>query len=701
MDLTSTDALQNARALYRARQWGDAETLCARVLERHPQDLQAIELLGLIAARTHRAPLALELLGRLVTARPDVPFAHNNYANVLKLLGRFAEALQSYDRALQIDPEFAEAHNNRGDVLRRLGRLDEALQSHERAVRLRPGHAEAHNNRGNTLQALGRLDEALQSHEQALRLKPELAEAHNNRGAALQALGRLDEAVPAYERALQLDPEYAEAYNNRSSALQALGQIDAALQGYRRALQLRPGLAEAHSNLGNALQALGRFGESLQSYRRALELNPNLAEAHGNCGKALQALGRREEALQSYREALQIKPYVAESHSNLGTALQELGHLPEARQSYEHALKLNPAYADGYSNLGAWHIERNELESAIANLDRAISIRSDFAAAHLNRAYAHLLSGDFANGWPDYEWRWKMPGRRMDPRYSDDKRWSGRQPVMDKTIVLHGEQGLGDTLQFSRYVSQVASLGARVILEVPSPLAALLANLEGLSRVVVRGDPLPEFDHHCPLVSLPLAFGTTLASIPARVPYLVSDAAKRRFWAEKLGPRTKPRVGLVWSGGFRPDQPELWAVNGRRNVPLAKLAMLRHAEIDFYSLQKGEPAESELEEVKAAGWPGPDLIDFTPSLRDFADTAALVDNLDLVIAVDTSTAHLAGALGKPVWIMNRFDSCWRWLLERTDSPWYPTARLYRQRHPGDWDEVVERIRTDLSADLPH
>jgi hypothetical protein len=283
-----------------------------------------------------------------------------------------------------------------------------------------------------------------------------------------------------------------------------------------------------------------------------------------------------------------------------------------------------------------------------------------------------------------------------EQRYSDRLPWLGRECLIGKTIVLHGEQGLGDTLQFCRYVKRVADLGASVLLEVPSQLASLLKNLEGVSRLLVRGEPLPAFDYHCPLISLPLAFGTSLSTIPAQVPYIVADPVKTRFWSEKLGPWIQLRVGLVWSGGFRPDQPERGPVDKRRNMPLSTLAPLRNAGITFYSLQKGQPAESELAQLRAAGWPGPELVDFTALLHDFSDTAALVENLDLVISVDTSTAHLAGALAKPVWIMNRFDSCWRWLLNRTDSPWYPTARLYRQQRPEDWAEVVERIRLDLS-----
>ena len=655
------EALQRAGSLFQAGEWRGAEQLCASILRLHPQQFDAVRLLGIIAAQTQRAPQALELLGRLVAARPDDPVAHNNYANVLRLLRRLDEALRSYERAVQIRPDYAEAHCNRGITLRELGRSAEALQSYERALQLKPDYAKAHCCRGIALHELGRFAEALHSFECTLQLTPGDSEAHVNLGTALLELGRFAEALQSYEHALRLRPDYA----------------------------------EAHSNRGTALRRLRRFEEALQSYERALQLRPDCAESHYNRGAALQDLGRFQEAQQSYEHALQLKPDYAEAHSSRGCALQEQGRFEEARHGYERALRLKPSYAEAYINLGVWHHVRNEPEAAVVNFNRAIEIRPDLPLAYMNRAYAALLAGDFTNGWVDHEWRWKARPQMLDPRYPDRTLWLGRESLLGKTIILRSEQGHGDTLQFSRYAKQVADLGATVIFEVPSELAALLANLEGVSRLVVRGEPLPAFDFHCPLMSLPLAFGTSLSTIPAQVPYLVADRLKTRFWKDSLGPRTKLRVGLVWSGGFRPDQPELWPVNNRRNVPLAKLAALRNADIAFYSLQKGQPAESELTELNAAGWQGPELIDFTASLRDFSDTAALIANLDLVISVDTATAHLAGALAKRVWIMNRFDTCWRWLLDRNDSPWYPTVRLYRQQRAGDWDEVVERIRVEL------
>lgn len=366
--------------------------------------------------------------------------------------------------------------------------------------------------------------------------------------------------------------------------------------------------------------------------------------------------------------------------------------------SYGCAIAIQTDNAEAYSGRGIAFNQMNRVGEAISDYDRAIELKPDFVAPRCNRAFAALMRGDFQQGWQDHEWRWRNwnPGGSTTAGRFRQPPWLGNASLSGATILLHAEQGLGDTIQFCRYARLVADLGANVILEVQRPLMRILSGLDGVAQIVGQGDPIPDFDFHCPLMSLPLAFQTTLSNVPSRVPYLRSDADLRRFWLGRLGERTKPRIGLVWSGGFRPDQPELRYVNGRRNIPLKKLGPLKNLDCEFYGLQKGQPAEAELAALLSDGWDGPPIIDVAPHLRDFAETAALIDHLDLVISVDTSTAHLAGALGRPVWILNRFDTCWRWLLDVPESPWYPTVRLYRQPEPGNWDAVVEAVRVDLA-----
>jgi tetratricopeptide (TPR) repeat protein len=726
-----THALQRAAALYGAGDLRGAEQVCRQTLADQAECCEALNLLGIIAARTGRPAEAARLLERAVAARPHEAALRNNYGNVLRDLGRHAAALESYDQALQLEPGYAEAHFNRGALLAQSQRCNEALASFERALAIQPRHVEAHNNRGVILQDLGRFADAVASYSRALELRPDLAEARYNRANAWRALGRRAEALADYTRVLDLQPQFAAAWRDRGQTLHELQRFEEALASFERALTIQPGHAGAHSGRGIALCALERFEEALASFDRALELRPDYAEAWNNRGIALRELQRLEEALASYQRALDAKSDYPEAHNNRGVALQRMRRFAEALASFDRALELRPDYPDAHYNRGIAlrSLERpgealasydralqlrpedpgvllnrsvllydcNQLQAALEGLNRALAGRPDFAAAYFNRALAYLKAGNFAQGWADYEWRWRAGAQPEDRLEVEQPLWLGAEPLAGRTILLHCEQGFGDTLQFCRYAKLVAALGASVVLRVPRRLARLLGSLEGVAQLVARDEPLPAFDYHCPLLSLPLALRTTLETIPAHVPYLSADAHKARYWRERLGSGGKLRVGLVWSGGFRPHRPETWDANRRRSIPLRKLEPLRHVGIEFYSLQKGEPAESELAEAIAAGWDGLPLINCAADQEDFSDTAAIMVNLDLILSVDTATAHLAGALGKPVWIMTRFDNDWRWLLDRTDSPWYPTARLYRQETPGDWDGVVARIRSDLVA----
>jgi Flp pilus assembly protein TadD len=470
-----------------------------------------------------------------------------------------------------------------------------------------------------------------------------------------------------------------------------------ALACYDRAVGIAPTLAGIHFNRALILHETHAYADALQGYLTAARLDPSFADAFNAAGLMLQRLARPEEALAHFQRAIVLQPKFAEAHSNAGCALRDLGDVEGALSHFNDAIKIQDDFVAAYSNRGAAYTELGRLAEALADYDRTLELVPDFAAAHCNRSYVHLVAGNFAVGWADYEWRMRMPGNASSRQDHGLNRplWRGDFPLAERTILVYSEQGFGDTLQFCRYVGKLAAAGARVVLEVPATLVSLLESLPGVAQVVARGSHLPDYDCHIPIMSLPYAFRTTLETVPADIPYVHPDPQKVGFWSRLLGPKSNLRVGLVWSGGFRPEQPELWAINRRRNIALEKLAVLRHPAVDFYSLQKGQPAESELAELQRRQWDGPTLIDHTRRLQDFSDTAALISQLDIVISVDTAIAHLAGAMGKPVWMMNRYDTCWRWLLERTDSPWYPSLTLYRQRTPECWDGVIEQVRRDL------
>jgi len=583
---------------------------------------------------------------------------------------------------------------DRAVALYQAGRRAEAEEICLATVEREPANFDALHMLGALLSERGKWAGALRYFERAAALNGENPFAHHNAGLALSAIGRPLEAIERFRRAIALSPGFAEAHCNLAAALDAAGRDEEALRSLDAALALQPTLARAHGNRGSLLHKRRRHEEALESYDRALAIHPDYASVHAKRGALLLELGQPEAALASLERALSADPANVIAYVNRAAVLETLSRFEESLTDCERAIAVEPANAVAHNAHGSALAYLGRHKQALRSFQRAMQLDRQYAEAHWNASLCLLRLGRLSEGFVLHEWRKRLP-RALGTRSLPGREWTGKEPLAGRTLLLHAEQGLGDTIQFCRYATLAARAGARVVLEVPAPLKALLSSVEGVERVVSTGEPLPQFDLHSALLSLPLAFATTLETIPTAVPYLRCDAHRLEAWRRRLGERGKLRVGLVWSGGVRPDQPELSATNIRRNVPLARFACLKHPGIEFYSLQKGQAAEAELAAAQTEGWSGPEMRDFSALLEDFADTAALVANLDLVITVDTSMAHLTGALGKPVWILNRFDSCWRWLLDRSDTPWYPSARLYRQERVGDWESVLHRVRTDL------
>jgi tetratricopeptide (TPR) repeat protein len=555
--------------------------------------------------------------------------------------GHAADAERVCREILSVDPGHAQTLHLLGLIEHQSGRSDEAIE-HIRLAIMRDGRDPAfHHNLGNILRALNRLAEAIGCYERALALAPTSVDTLYNLGNTYQDLGQPERAVAYFERALRLNPDAVELHHNLGTALQDLGRLDEAIGCYRKALTLRPDLVESLIGLGVVLRSQGRLEEAVAHYQRALELSPDHPEARNNFGVALVDLGRSEEAIPHYERALILQPNRAETHSNLGIALQRQGRYAEAFASYGRALALKP----------------------------------DYAEAHFNRACALLLTGELYEGWREYEWRFAVA--RYDRRF-DQPLWSG-EPLAGAGILIHAEQGFGDTLQFVRYVPAVAERGGRIVLEVPEPLVRLAGTVVGVSQVVARGDPLPAFDCHCPLLSLPRVFKTNLATIPNALPYLRVPADALAGWAERIPTTPVPRVGIVWAG------TAVGAIDLRLLQPLWEVDR-----VSWFSLQVGERSDD------ISSLAGVRIADLSPWLVDFAETAAAICRLDLVISVDTSVAHLAGALGRQTWLLLRDPPEWRWLLKREDTPWYPTARLFRQRCAGDWPGVAREVSAALA-----
>jgi tetratricopeptide (TPR) repeat protein len=577
--------------------------------------------------------------------------------------------------------------------LQRSGRLDEAIAVYRHLNANFAANAATLLMLGIALAQKGEPAEALRLFEQSIQLAPNTAEAHYNRGEALRNLQRLDEALLSYARAVQLRPGYALAHHARGAVLCQLGRLAEALQSLERAIDLQPDHSEPHFSRAVVLAGLKKPKEAVAGYERAIQLRPDYAEAFSSRAVALVELERLSDALHSCDRAVQIRPDYAEAHCNRGTVLRRLQRLDEALASFDHAIRLQPGLSEAHTGRGNVLLDLGRLHEALASCDHAIQLKPDYAEALANKANLCLLFGDMSEGWRLYEWRWKVKPEEQTRNFQQPL-WLGNEPIAGKTILIHWEQGLGDIIQFCRYIPLVGRLGARVVFEVPRSLAPLMKTLECECAIVEAGRPLPHFDLQCPLMSLPLAFRTTLETIPGRVPYLHCDEEKSNAWRRRLRQGSGLRVGLVWSTGH--DQ-RTWSIveQKRRDIPLSQLESLNIEGVDFYSLQIGDAAVSQLKSLQSAGWNGPKIADHTDEIRDFSDTAALIDNLDLVISVCTSVAHLAGAMGTRTWVLLQYRADWRWLLDRSDSPWYPTATLFRQASPNDWTNVVAEVRDKL------
>ena len=597
--------------------------------------------------------------------------------------GNISQAEFLYKKVIDIQPSNFDALFMLGAIYLQSGNYDMSISYTEMALQSDPANAAAYYNLGMAFQEKCELDRAILYYRRAIELDPDSALAYCNLGAVFQKRNEFDRAIPYYKKALELDPLLVKASYNLGSVLQEKGELEKAITFYQKALKLDPSFADAWNTLGSALQEKGQLDEAIGYYRKAIECDPNLMDAYYNIGKVLMEKGQPDEAIDHYQKALQLNPDSSEAHNNLGFSLLEKGQSDEALSHFRKAISLNPNFAEAYYNLALYHQDRNLLHEAILYYEKAIQYRPDFVDAHWNMACALLLSGNIERGWKEYEWRWKLKGHRASN--ISGPRWDGSD-ISGQTILLHAEQAFGDTIQFIRYATLVAECGAKVIVQAPKELVRLLGNVHGIEEVVAYGKQLPEFDLHCPLLSLPLVFGTDLGSIPAQIPYINVNASLSQKWRDRLQcDSSRLKIGLVWTGRIKAERERR-----RSCTPDLFSSLTQFEDTTFYSLHKGEgiqQANALPKDIK--------LVDYTEELNDFLDTAALAVNLDLIISIDTAVAHLAGALGRPVWTMLPYVPDWRWMLDRRDSPWYPTMRLFRQPSSGNWEAAISDVAREL------
>ncbi len=644
-----------AKALqhHRNGQLSEAESLYHQVLVSMPHHADSLNLLGVIAQKDGRIDAAIALIRQAIAINATAAPFHSNLGNALLEKQELGDALACFQKAIGLDPQLVDAQVNLGCALSEAGQVDEAIRHFHLA----------------------------------LAIKPDLALAHNNLGDALQRQGRLDDAAASCQRALQLEPSYPEAYMNLGSVLMLLERPEEAVHCFQDALELRPDFVAAQINLGSALAQQEKFDEAISWLLKAIALQPKHADIYNNLGKVLMDQAKADQAISCFVWAITLKPDHCDAHLNLSGAFQSQSKLDESLDHARHAEALAPDRVETLVGLGSTLRAQGRLDDAVASFNRAIACCTDrrqLPQIHADLAMALLARGDFVLGWEEYEWRMPAIGLGRD---FNVPQWRGEAAV-GRTLLIHAEQGFGDTLQFCRYASLAAERGLRIILEAQKPLVRLLRSLPGVEQVVGQGETLPDYDLHCPMMSLPLALRTTIETIPARVPYLHADADRCAYWEHRFAvPDCRgPRVGVLWAGNSHTKKLRLALLDRRRSIAPAQLAPIFDVPgVQFFGLQKDGPNP-------------PDdfrLTDVMSGMNDFADTAALISTLDLVIAVDSAVAHLAGALDRPVWLMDRFDPCWRWLLNRSDTPWYPKLQIIRQSTPGKWDPVITKIADDL------
>jgi tetratricopeptide (TPR) repeat protein len=646
------DLAQGMRC-HQAGQFAQAEQFYRQVLSQQPRHADALHLLGVLALQSGQHQAALDLIGQAISINPSQAAYHNHQGIALANLGRNQDAAESFRRAMRLAPQMPDAHYNLGNVLRELGDDAGAIACFRQAVALRPNYAEALFNLGNALRGAGQLQEAAAAFQQALRAKPGYLKAMLNLGDTWHDLNEYDQAVSMFLQVLAVRPDHAKAHNNLGTVYRSQARHQDAAAEFQRAIDLEPNFAEAHNNLGSALLDLKRTEEAMAAFQRSIELNPRYAKGYNGLGAAWRALDDVPRAIECFRQAIELDPQLSESHTNLGSSLQELGRLDEAIACFRRAVELKPSAPE----------------------------------AHFGLASALLLEGRFAEGWPEYEWR--LQGKDHPKRELRSPPWDGGD-LNGRSILLLSEQGMGDTLQFIRYAKIVKQRGGRVTLGCPEPLVRILSTCPWLDRVASELSQ-EGFDCHAQLMSLPRLLGTTLETIPAEVPYLFADPRLIEMWRERLAAYPGLKVGINWQGNPK------YAGDRQRSIPLEHFEPLAHVSgVTLISLQMGYGTEqlAQVADRFAVVTLGED-VDRTSGA--FMDTAAVMKCLDLIITSDTSTPHLAGALGVAVWMATPFLPDWRWLLEREDSPWYPTMRLFRQAARGDWASVFARMAKELGS----
>jgi len=596
--------------------------------------------------------------------------------------GQFTQAIQGYRNMLNNNPKDAQALYLLGTVYCQTQQADLAIPLLQASVELDPNNPYALNNLATIMQHQ-QPQQALVYFQQATSLLPDYPSAWFNQGNLLARLGQIEPALASLKQAIQLQPDYVEALLAYANLLRDHAQIEQAFPLYQQALQFAPHHGDVYFSLAIAQKLSGQVQQALESYQQCVNLTPDNASAWFNLGNIHLDLNRYQAAIDAYQHALRLRPHYPEAYLNRGNALAGLQQFDAALQDYNQAIALKPNNGDAYCNRGNIYKALNQVDLALANYQQADSMREDYAEAKWNQALMLLVKGDYLPGWALYEWRLKMPSYQQNCQQFAQPSWRGDFAIQDKVLLVYAEQGYGDCIQFCRYLPLLRQRCAKLIVQVHRALVPLIQTLDSDLLVIAKGEALPAFDACCPLLSLPYVFKTTLDTVPALTPYLKTDPKRLKAYKASAGKSKTLRVGLAWSGSDKHENDH------NRSIPLSQFSSLFDLPIAWHSLQK-EYRVHDMQALQASP-----IQQHQDQLNDFADTAALIQSLDLVISVDTGVAHLAGALNKPLWLLMAFAPEYRWLLSRSDSPWYPSMRIFRQTEMGQWQAVMDEVREQL------
>jgi tetratricopeptide (TPR) repeat protein len=689
-------SFQLAVGYYQTGKLPEAESLSRQIIRKQPKHVDALNLIGLICYDLANYDSAIEYIKKALELNPSNAEAYTNLGNAYKNKGLLDKAVISYEKAIKLKPSLAMAHNNLGSTLQEKGRLDEALTCYQRAIKLDPNLVMAYNNLGVALIDKGQLDEAISRYQKAIIINPNFADTYYNLGVVFQKKGQLDDAISYYQKAQKLNPQKADIYFDLGNVLKDQGKMDEAITYYQKAIELNPSFAKAYCNLGSALRKKGQLDKAITHCQKAIELNPSFAKAHCNLGNIFRDKKQFDQAIAYYEKAIQLNPNFAGAYNNLGTVYRDELEFDKAIHCFKKALQIESNFVEAYNNLGICLQEKNQLNESMNCFQKALEINPEFVESHWNMSLALLLSGDFEQGWQKYEWRLRKENHLNYHHEFILPLWDGSS-LKGKTLFIETEQGIGDQIMFASCLPEVIAQADLCIVETDKRLVPLFVRsfpsaiiIECLDKRKSYPSNLLRADMSIAIGSLPRYLRQNIKSFPKQKAYLITDKEKTEFWHNRykaLGDGLK--VGISWRGGSKISEIR------KRSTMLAQWHKLFSIQgIHFINLQYGDCIADLIQAREKIGIDIHNWGEADP-LRDLDGFAAQIRAVDMVISIDNSTVHMAGALGVIVWTLLPFASDWRWMLNRADSPWYPTMRLFRQSLPGDWESVIAKVKDEL------